>query len=45
MRISPRAMRSTSDMMASPYENVSSAQKELLDNELKRDEGFETTAA
>ena len=44
MRISPRAMRSTSDMMASPYENVSSAQKEL-DNELKRDEGYETTAA
>ena len=25
MRVSPRAMRSTSDMMASPYEPVSSA--------------------
>ena len=45
MRVSPRAMRSTSDMMASPYEQVSSVMKPDQENDYKQNEGYETTAA
>ena len=38
LRQSPRINRSTSDMMASPYEPGSSVQRNDLNNEFKRDD-------